>query len=179
MSDARTVDRVTTAAPPRPAAAVAAPNTGMSLGEGVRVAVASLLATKLRSVLTMLGIIIGVAAVIALLAFGEGLQANVREQIQRNGSNLVTIFPGAQQAGGVGQGAGSAQTLTYEDALALGGAVPAAAAISPEQNGRYQLQAGSVNTNAQVVGVTPRSRSTNFCSRNVVLLRGSSSTTSM
>ncbi|MCC6629183.1 MAG: ABC transporter permease [Chloroflexi bacterium] len=129
----------------------------MSLREGVRVALASLLASKLRSILTMLGIIIGVGSVIALLAIGQGMQASVREQIQRNGSNLVTVMPGAQTAGGVSQGAGSAQTLTYEDALALAsdGGVPAAAAISPELNGRYQLQVGSVNTNAQVVGAVP------------------------
>jgi putative ABC transport system permease protein len=92
-----------------------------------------------------------------LLAIGQGVQTSVREQIQRNGSNLVTVFPGAQNAGGVNQGAGSGQTLTYEDAVAIAasGAVPAAAAVSPEQNSRYQLQAGSVNTNAQGVGVTP------------------------
>ena len=141
---------------PRPAAAPVGP-TGMSLAEGVRVAVGSLLATKLRSILTMLGIIIGVGAVIALLAIGQGVQLSVREQIQRTGVNLVTVFPGAQQAGGVNQGTGSAQTLTYEDAQALrtSGAITAATAISPEQNGRYQFQAGGVNTNAQVVGVVP------------------------
>jgi putative ABC transport system permease protein len=162
MSDALSTNRAAALPLPRPAVAPAAPgetagSTGMSLAEGGRVAVASLLATKLRSILTMLGIIIGVAAVIALLAFGEGLQASVREQIQRNGSNLVTVQPGSQTSGGIGQGAGSAQTLTYEDAQALASSptITAAAAISPEQNGRYQLQVGSANTNAQVIGVTP------------------------
>jgi putative ABC transport system permease protein len=129
----------------------------MSLAEGLRVAVSSLLATKLRSVLTMLGIVIGVAAVIALLALGQGVQESVRGQIQRAGVNLVTVFPGAQTTGGISQGFGSAQTLTYQDAQAIAssGAITAAAAVSPELNGRYQLQAGAVNTSAQVVGVTP------------------------
>jgi putative ABC transport system permease protein len=129
----------------------------MSLVEALRVAVSSLLATKLRSTLTMLGIIIGVGAVITLLALGQGLQASVSEQIQRSGSNLVTVMPGAQQAGGISQGFGSAQTLTYEDALAIANSatVTAAVAVSPEQSGRYQLQAGAVNTNAEVAGVTP------------------------
>ncbi|MCC6627027.1 MAG: ABC transporter permease, partial [Chloroflexi bacterium] len=156
MSDVIQTQRVAPRPLPAPAA-TAVDATGMSLLEGGRVAIASLLATKLRSILTMLGIIIGVAAVIALLAIGQGMQAGVREQIQRNGSNLVMIFPGAQNVGGVNQGAGSGQTLTYEDAqaMAASGAVPAATAVSPEQNGRYQLQAGSGNTNAQGVGVTP------------------------
>jgi putative ABC transport system permease protein len=156
MTDVVSNRRAVTLAPPRPAGAPAG-STGMSLVEGLHVAVASLLATKLRSILTMLGIIIGVGAVITLLAIGQGVQASVRDQIQRNGSNLVTIFPGSQNAGGVGQGFGSAQTLTYEDALAIANSdtVTAAAAVSPEQNGRYQIQAGAINTNAQVVGVVP------------------------
>lgn len=130
---------------------------GMGLSEGLRVAVASLLATKLRSTLTMLGIIIGVAAVIALLAIGQGMSSSVRDQIQRTGTNLVTVMPGSQSAGGVGQGFGSIQTLTFEDAQAIvgNGGVTTAAAVSPELNGRYQIVAGSINTNAQVVGVVP------------------------
>jgi putative ABC transport system permease protein len=130
---------------------------GMSPLEAIRVALASLAANKLRSALTMLGIIIGVAAVIALMAIGQGVQVSVREQIQRTGVNLVTIFPGSQRSGGIGFGVGSAATLTYEDALAIAesGAVTAAAAVSPELNNGTQIAAGGANTSAQTVGVTP------------------------
>ena len=129
----------------------------MNISESFRVALSSLLANKLRSALTMLGIIIGVAAVIALLSLGQGVQASVREQIQSTGVNLVTILPGAQTAGGVGQGFGSAQTLTYEDAqaIATSGRVTAAAFVSPELSSRYQFVAGATNTSAQTVGALP------------------------
>jgi putative ABC transport system permease protein len=130
---------------------------GMNIGESLRVALGSLAANKLRSVLTMLGIIIGVAAVIALLSIGQGVQVSVREQIQGIGINLVTVFPGSQRAGGIALGTGSAQTLTYEDALAIAssGAVTKAAAVSPELNQGAQIVVGSANTQAQIVGAVP------------------------
>jgi putative ABC transport system permease protein len=129
----------------------------MSVAESLRVALGSLLANKLRSILTMLGIIIGVAAVIALLAIGQGVQTQVREQIQRLGTNLITVFPGAQRAGGISFGVGSAGTLTHEDAIALatGGEVTLAAAVSPELNQPTQIAAGPSNTNAQTIGAVP------------------------
>src|SRR3712207_1072096 len=117
----------------------------MSIVESLRVALASLLANKLRSVLTMLGIIIGVAAVIALLSIGQGVQVSVREQIQNIGVNLVTVFPGSARTGGIGFGTGTASTLTYEDALAIAnsGLVTAAAAVSPELTQGNQIAAGA------------------------------------
>ncbi len=129
----------------------------MSLAESLRVALTSLLANKLRSVLTMLGIIIGVAAVIALLSIGQGMQAGIREEIQRMGTNLITVFPGGQRAGSAGLGSGSRGSLTYEDALAIqtSGAVTKAAAVSPELAGSYQVVAGAQNTSALVNGVVP------------------------
>jgi putative ABC transport system permease protein len=129
----------------------------MSLWQSVRVALTSLGSNKLRTFLTMLGIIIGVAAVIALLAIGNGTTANITANLTRNGTNLVTISPGGGQTGGVASAAGSLQTLTYEDAQAIaeqGGAM-GIAGVSPERNGNAQITYGSSNSNSRVVGVVP------------------------
>src|SRR5512140_532298 len=95
----------------------------MTLMESVRIAMRSLAANKMRAALTMLGIIIGVAAVIALMGIGRGAQAAIDSQIQGMGTNLLFVSPGSASTNGVRQAEGSVQTLTYEDALAL--AVPA------------------------------------------------------
>src|SRR2546423_1385560 len=107
----------------------------MSLQESFRIALASLAANKLRSILTMLGIIIGVCAVVALMSIGQGAQLQIQAQVQSIGSNLVTITPGQVNTGGVRSNAGSAQSLSVEDAEAIAkpGAVPAALAVSPER----------------------------------------------
>ncbi|MGH2368005.1 MAG: ABC transporter permease, partial [Chloroflexota bacterium] len=86
----------------------------MNLTESVRVALRALGANKLRSSLTMLGMIIGVGAVIALMSIGQGVQASVTAQIKGLGSNLLFITPGAQVQGGVRAQAGTAPTLTLE-----------------------------------------------------------------
>src|SRR5437867_1389667 len=91
----------------------------MTLWESIRIALRSLAANKLRAALTMLGIIIGVGAVIALMSIGRGAQAQILSSIQANGTNLLFVSPGATNQGGVNQGAGSATTLTLEDANAL------------------------------------------------------------
>ena len=106
----------------------------MNLVESFQIALDSLAANKLRAVLTMLGIIIGVAAVITMLGIGRGAQASIEAQIQSAGTNLLFIRPGAQRQGGVAQAAGSAATLTYADARALAeeGATPSVAAVAPE-----------------------------------------------
>src|ERR671938_358890 len=106
----------------------------MSLVESFQIALDSLLANKLRAVLTMLGVIIGVAAVITMLGIGRGAQASIEAQIQSNGTNLLFIRPGAQQQGGVRQAQGSAQTLTSDDAKALADpiAAPAVSIVAPE-----------------------------------------------
>jgi putative ABC transport system permease protein len=92
--------------------------------EAIRVAMRALLANKLRGMLTMLGVIIGVAAVITLMSIGRGAQQQITEQVQSLGSNLIFISPGAQrQQSNVRTSAGNAQTLSYEDAKAIADAV--------------------------------------------------------
>ncbi len=129
----------------------------MNLWQSVRVALTSLGSNKLRTFLTMLGIIIGVASVIALLAIGNGATAGITANLTRNGTNLVTISPGGGQTGGVAGAAGSAQTLTYEDALALTaqGSAVGIAGVSPERTGNAQIVYGSTNSNSRIVGVIP------------------------
>jgi len=129
----------------------------MSLLQSVRIALTSLGSNKLRTFLTMLGIIIGVASVIALLAIGNGTTAGITANLTRNGTNLVTISPGGGTTGGVASAAGSAQTLTYEDAQALAaqGNAVGIAGVSPERTGNAQIVYGSTNSNSRVVGVIP------------------------
>jgi putative ABC transport system permease protein len=102
--------------------------------ESVRTALEALAANKLRSGLTMLGIVIGVGAVIALMSIGSGAQAAIAANIRSLGANLITITPGAVSQGGVSQGNGTAPTLTVADATAIADPnnVPDAAAVSPE-----------------------------------------------
>jgi len=126
----------------------------MNLFESIRVSFRALGANKLRSILTMLGIIIGVGAVIALLAVGQGAGAAITQQVQGIGSNLVFVFPGQVRQGGVPTGASN---LTLADAYALDDTVccPDIAGVAPAYNRTVQATAGSNNTNTQVSGVTP------------------------
>jgi putative ABC transport system permease protein len=130
---------------------------GISLTETLEIALKSLAANKLRTLLTALGIIIGVAAVVALLAIGRGSQESITSSITANGANLLTVRSGASNSAGVGGQVGSGQTLTTDDAAALAAAqnVPDAAMVSPEYNGNGQLVAGSQNTNARITGAAP------------------------
>jgi putative ABC transport system permease protein len=130
---------------------------GISLAETLGIALGSLTANKLRTLLTALGIIIGVAAVVALMAIGRGSQNSITANITANGANLLTVRSGASNAGGIGGQVGSSQTLTTEDAEALADPqnVPEAALVSPEYNGNGQLVAGSQNTNARITGAVP------------------------
>ncbi len=123
----------------------------------VRMALRALGANKLRAALTMLGVIIGVAAVIALMSIGRGIQASIQGQIQSLGSNLLFISPGAQTAGNVRSQAGTSPSLTYEDALAIidTGRVPQALAVAPETGGFAQIVSGGKNVNVRVTGITP------------------------
>jgi len=143
---------------------------GITVAETARIALKSLVANKLRTLLTALGIIIGVAAVVALMAIGQGSQASITSTITANGANLLTVRSGASNAGGVGGGIGSSQTLTTADAAALADAtnVPDAALVSPEYSSNGQLVAGSQNTNAQITGAT----STYLTVHNVSLAAG-------
>ena len=110
---------------------------------------------KVRSGLTMLGIVIGIASVIALVAIGQGAQGSIQSSIQSLGANLVMVTPGAQRTIGttVSAGLGSAETLTPDDATAIE-SVNNVAAVAPQVSGRYQVVYKGTNTNVSVVGTT-------------------------
>ncbi|HEU0075736.1 MAG TPA: ABC transporter permease [Dehalococcoidia bacterium] len=127
----------------------------MTLRDAFSVAIEALFANQLRAFLTMLGIIIGVGAVITLMAVGQGSQKVVEEGIFGLGSNLVYVRPGSTAQGGVQQGAGSAQTLSVEDAEAIQDSVPGVTAAAPETQVPLQVNAGAGNTFTLVKGVTP------------------------
>ena len=120
-------------------------------------AISSLAANKLRAGLTLLGIVIGVAAVISLLSIGRGAQGAITERIQILGTNLLFVRPGGTTQGGVFGGQGSALTLTLDDALALQDEVlaPSVKAVAPELGTSGQVVAGRENTFTQIAGVTP------------------------
>jgi putative ABC transport system permease protein len=126
----------------------------MSFSDSFTVAIEALIANKMRAALTMLGIVIGVGAVIALMAVGQGSQKAVTDRIQGLGSNLVFIRPGAVNQSGVRSAAGGAATLTLEDARALPGDIPQVVAAAAQFSLRAQVSAGGGNTNTQVLGVT-------------------------
>jgi len=109
---------------------------------------------KLRSFLTMLGIVIGVAAVIALMSIGRGAEADIISRIETLGSDLIIVRPGATTFGGVRSAAGSATSLTLEDAAAISEQVPYITAVAPYYSTLLQLVAGNQNMNAQVTGIT-------------------------
>jgi putative ABC transport system permease protein len=127
--------------------------------ETVRTALEALYANKLRSGLTMLGIVIGVGAVIALMSIGSGAQAAIAGNIKGLGANILTVTPGATSQGGISQGGGSAVTLTIDDAAAISdpNAVPAAAAVSPELNLPFNARMvyHGQNFSTKVNGVLP------------------------
>ncbi|MGB9880535.1 MAG: ABC transporter permease, partial [Anaerolineae bacterium] len=127
----------------------------MNVIESVRIALRSLAANKLRAGLTMLGIIIGVGAVIALVAAGAGAQAQVLERFQSLGSNLLVVSPGRVFFRGVSMGVATAQSLTNDDVEAIKRLATSIAAVAPEYSTRAQVVYGSKNTQTTVVGVTP------------------------
>ncbi len=114
----------------------------------------SLTVNKVRSGLTILGIVIGIGSVIAMVSIGQGAQGSIESSIQSIGSNLLLVMPGAQRGPGyqVSSGRGSAQTLTQDDADAIIKQITLARAIAPEISRRYQIVARGTNTNTQVVG---------------------------
>ena len=126
----------------------------MLFGEIVIVALQSIRANLFRAILTMLGIIIGVGAVITMLAVGSGAQERVREQIRNLGTNLILIFPGSTTAGGARLGAGSAQSLTEADAQAIALEVEGVVVAAPSLRGTGQVVAGNANWATQYFGTT-------------------------
>ncbi|MCC6355484.1 MAG: ABC transporter permease [Verrucomicrobiae bacterium] len=118
----------------------------------VRIAGRALRRNKLRSLLTMLGIVIGVAAVITTVSIGAGARAQVQAQIDSLGRNVILIFSGSVSRGGARGGMGSAATLTVEDAVAIGREVPGVAAVSPDQRVPVQVIFGNQNWYTMAMG---------------------------
>jgi putative ABC transport system permease protein len=122
----------------------------------IRVAFRALVRNKMRAALTMLGIIIGVAAVIAMVSIGQGASASVQAQIESIGTNLLFVSAGAQNVGGVRSGTGDTgtNTLTVDDLEAIKREVPSVSMVTPNVNARSQLVAGNMNWNTSVTGVS-------------------------
>ncbi len=122
----------------------------------IRVAFRALVRNKMRAALTMLGIIIGVSAVIAMVSIGQGAQASVQAQIEGIGTNLLFLSAGAQNVGGVRSGTGDSgtNTLTVEDLEAIRREVPSVSMVTPSINSRSQLVFGNANWNTSVTGVS-------------------------
>ena len=119
----------------------------------VQEALRALSTNRLRTMLTMLGVIIGVCAVVIMMAVGRGAQALVNQSISSMGSNLLVIFPGSQTSSGVRFGAGAAQTLTMQDAAAIA-SIPSVLRVAPIVMNSFQLAYGNNNWSSMVTGVT-------------------------
>ena len=121
----------------------------------IKIAFRALVRNKMRAALTMLGIIIGVSAVIAMVSIGQGAQASVQAQISSIGTNLLFVSAGAQNVGGVRSGTGETgtNTLTVEDLEAISREVPSVSMVTPAVNTRTQLIFGNQNWNTQIQGV--------------------------
>jgi putative ABC transport system permease protein len=126
----------------------------MNLFGLLRIALRALAINKLRSALTMLGIVIGVGAVIVMIAVGAGAQKRVEEQIRALGSNLLLVMSGARTQGGVRLALGSGQTLSEDDAIAINREIPEALA-APALRGGAQVVWGNANWSTQIYGTTP------------------------
>ena len=128
----------------------------MKLSDTLEETYEALSGNKVRTGLTMLGIVIGIASVIAMVSIGQGAQDSIQASIQSIGSNLLLVYPGAQRGVGqqISQGFGSAKTLNQEDANSLT-ALSGVLAVAPELSGRYQVAVSGKNTNTSITGVTP------------------------
>jgi putative ABC transport system permease protein len=126
----------------------------MNLLPPIRIALRALAANTLRSILTMLGIIIGVAAVITMIAVGNGATQRVQEQMKGLGANIMLVIPGGITAGGVRLGAQTGQGLTEEDALAIAREVPEVQVAAPSSRTGAQVVAGNTNWSTSILGST-------------------------
>jgi putative ABC transport system permease protein len=126
----------------------------MNLGMSLRIALNALRVNKLRSALTMLGIIIGTAAVIAMVSIGSGAQSRVADQIKSLGSNIMIIVPGSTTQGGVRLGAGANQVLTEDDALAIARDISGVIVAAPTSRNNGQVVAGNQNWGTSIYGAT-------------------------
>ncbi len=127
----------------------------MRPGDVVRVALRALLRNKLRSLLTALGIIIGVAAVIAMVAIGEGARARVEQAFSAMGTNVLIVSSGAKTSGGAKAGAGSLPTLTWDDLRAIRADVADVRFVAPRVHATAQIVAEDRNWSTSVTGTTP------------------------
>jgi ABC-type antimicrobial peptide transport system permease subunit len=127
----------------------------MNVWENIRIAIGGLTANKLRSLLTMLGIIIGVLAVILGTAIGQGSSQQVLDRIQSLGSNSITIFAGSMRQGPVNAGAGSSQKLSLDDVTAIEENCPTVINVAPQVNSSAQVKYGNQNTATSIVCTTP------------------------
>jgi putative ABC transport system permease protein len=127
----------------------------MHFNEIIRAAIDSLIRHKTRALLTMLGIVIGVAAVVAMVAVGNGAQIAVETQIASLGTNVLMVFPGAGFQGPVSMGAGQAQNLTLEDVDAIREQCPAVGYVTPSTRTNRQVVAGNLNWATQIQGGGP------------------------
>lgn len=118
------------------------------------IAFRALRVNKMRSALTMLGVIIGVGAVIAMLAVGTGANKKVQEQIASMGSNMLVVLPGSSTSGGIRMGAGTQPTLSLADAEAIQKECPSVADVAPVLNGAAQVIFGNLNWSTGVYGTT-------------------------
>jgi putative ABC transport system permease protein len=142
----------------------------MNIFASIRIALRALQINKLRSALTMLGIIIGVAAVITMIAVGSGAQQRIEEQIKGLGTNLIILSPGSTTIGGARIGSGSRNTITEDDAYALQRDITAVQAAAPSVRGTVQVANGTTNWSTVVYGVTPEY----FEARNWAIASGKS-----
>ena len=120
----------------------------------LKLASQSILKNKMRTLLTMLGIVIGVGAVIVMVAIGNGAQASIQDQIKSLGTNVIMIMPGATQQGGASQGAGTFNRLTVQDAEKVKRDATTLAAVSPVIQTRTQVIGGNGNWRTQINGVS-------------------------
>jgi len=127
----------------------------MRIKESFHIARRSLMGNKMRSLLTMLGVIIGVGAVITMISIGRGAKADISERIKSLGSNVLSIRPGSQQFGMRHFGRGSMRTLKSEDAEMLEGKAEYLSAVAPEVRDRAQVKYGNKNNNVEIIGTTP------------------------
>jgi len=128
----------------------------MTIQDTLHETYSALSANKVRSGLTMLGIIIGISSVIAMVSIGQGAQTSIKASIESIGSNLIMVYPGAQRGPGaqVSTGRGQARSLINADADAIK-ELETVKEVAPELSGRYQVTSKGTNTNTSVVGVTP------------------------
>ena len=127
----------------------------MKFWMAVEIGLTALRANRLRSALTMLGIVIGVAAVIAMVAVGSGATERIQQQIEAIGSNLILVIPGSITSNGVRLGSGATVTLSEDDARAIASECPAVAAVAPTVRGGAQVTYGNNNWATSIVGTTP------------------------